>query len=309
MVDLSTLSSDLGAFEGAVSSKLVKIEPKAIKRVLLAVDRSNQDATSIALAAALARKHQAAVDVVGAYEGPAWEEVSAYAMQVVDRLRSAPSGLRAEVVTATAPHPSQQILSAKQKTGADLIVVASPFLRDIGLLGDESLSSPIDMLLAESRVPLLIVRQPVAEVDALFTRLILPVAGEAHIPGILAGWAFALAGQGATIEVCAVADRVALAEGAGAASAGGADEQLLREENRLIGGLTAALQKAASERSVEVLVHTELGRAVQVLAEVLNAKPSIGCIDLPNDRTSVAFHRVQDLLLRARHPVLVVPER
>jgi nucleotide-binding universal stress UspA family protein len=298
----------LGAFESARVTQAVKLERHKVSHLLLALDRSNQDREAVELTAAVAKHFGARVSVIFAEGEEATGRGAAYAEHVAGELRAAPHRLEAELVEVKAPLPSHQILTAQARVKADLVIVPAPYLRDIGLLGDESLSSPVDMLIAESPVPLLLVRKPHAEPARAFSQILVTVSSVGPQAVCAAEWALSLLHPGGELRVLAVADETVLGEAARllGETAQPTSEMFERAETRLIGGLNAALQHYASDHGINLSVDVKVGKAVPLMAEATNASQQLVCVGAPKDRTSPEFHRMHDLLLRAQSPVLIV---
>lgn len=309
-MEFDDLNQSLGAFEGALSGKKIEIRPVTLRRILLAVDGSNQDPSAIALTQALARARGAKVYVVRGADGEPGPEARELPSRVAAELKAAPGPVEAEAVSANAPGPAQQILSAAQRCQAELIVAPAPYLRDFGLLGDESLSSPIDLLLAESSTPVLLVRHPLEAPEACLARVLLPLSVHLAGMGSVASWAFGVLASGGQVELHAVADQRALEEALEVVGSGGArasGSELLRAEERHVGSVIAAVQKHGSESGAHVVAEVEVGRAHKRLLEHVHSAPCVSVVGLPAERTQAAYHFAVDLALGSRYPVLLVP--
>ncbi|MBX3246574.1 MAG: universal stress protein [Myxococcales bacterium] len=307
-MDFSDLNDSLGQFESALSGEKVTLESPAPKTILLALDGSNQDATALALAGELARRFKARVVVTRGCEGEAPEAVREQVEAAKGELAAQPYGVDSAVIFKSAPLPAQQILAAQQKLGADLVVIPAPYLRDVGLLGDESLSSPIDMLLAECTAPLLLVRHPLDAPKAALRRMLIPMTVNVPALGAAAGWAFKMVDPDGKVELYAVADEAAVED---ARKLMGVDEELtadalLRAESKLAGGMTSAVQQKGTETGVTVVVDVAVGKALKLTLGRIHEAPCIVCTGTPLDRTTRAFNRVQNVTLGSKYPVLVV---
>lgn len=300
----------VGAFEAALIEKAIAIETPDVRAILLAVDRSNQDPTAIAIAGEVAGRCRAAVYVIYAPEGARSAEDERYCETVAAELRAPPWKLDAHAKCVNAPLPAQQILGAAQEVKADLVVLPAPYLRDLGLIGDQSLGSPVDMLMVELAAPLLIVRQPLAEPSECFARALIAVSAPTEEIGRAAGWALKLVDPRGTIELLAIADEAALQEAKalldekvarGALEA----EALARAATKQAGALIAAVQKRGAEIGVGVHVEVKVGKAVEIEVAEANRRPCLVFTGTPNDRTSPAFHRAKDVALGSIYPVLV----
>lgn len=309
-MEFDDLNQSLGAFEGALSGNKIDITHVSAKRILLALDGSNQDTTATQLTRAFARAQGAKVYVMRGSDAELGPEDRDQPTRVAAELKAAPGPVEAEALTVSAPGPGQQILSAALRCQAELIVAPAPYLRDVGLLGDESLSSPIDVLLAESTIPVLLVRHPLPEPAACFERMLLPLT--VHLGGLgkVASWAFCALSKGGQVELHAVADERALGEALAIVGAGGEralGSELLRAEERHVGAVIAALQKHATKSGASVVAEVEVGRAHKRLLEHVHARPCLVVVGLPTERAQPAYHFAIDLALGSRYPVLLVP--
>lgn len=308
-MDFSDLNDSLGQFESALSSEKVSLESPSPKTILLALDGSNQDRTAIALAGELGRRFKARVVVTrGSEGGDVPDAVREQVEAVKGELAAAPYALQSDAMFQSAPLPAQQVLASQQKLGADLVIIPAPYLRDVGLLGDESLSSPIDMLLAECAAPMLLVRHPLDDPKAALARMLIPMTVNVPALGAAAGWAFKMVDPAGKVELYAVADESAVED---ARKLLGADveltaDALLRAENKLAGGMTSAVQQKGTETGVKVVVDVAVGKALKLTLARIHEAPCIVCTGTPLDRTTRAFGRVQNVALGSKYPVLVV---
>jgi hypothetical protein len=311
-MDYSDLNESMGAFESAVSSSKAHVKMPACGTILLAVDGSNQDATAIAIAAMVAPRLRAKVRVtMGSYEidgkpdrGPAERAVAALKGRV-----------DVEALYGEGPIPAVQILAVKRRLDAGLVIAPAPYIGDIGLLKDESLSSTIDVLLAEARSALLVVREPIDDVAVYFKRLLLPMTVYSPALAAAAGWAFSLAEGDATIDLFAVADRQAVETAAALTGQDASEDReatsadaLRRAEQKHAGGMISAVQQKASETGVNVTVELEEGEPISLVLARLHADPAIAVVGAPLDRNDIGFHRAHGIVLGAKSPVLIARE-
>jgi hypothetical protein len=308
-IDVDDLNESLGAFESALTASKVHIAEPSVAVVLLAIDGSSQDANAIAYAGLIAKRFSARVAVTIGTEGELTDEAHALAERAVDILHAEPYGLEAKTVFSAARFPGRQILECQRDLHAGLIVLPAPYLIDVDVLGDESLSSPIDLLLAESDAPLFLVRHPNSDPNACFRRIVLPMTIWVPALGAAAGWAFRLVAPGGRIELFAVADKQAMEHAMRVLNetddrAMTADA-LLRAEHHHIGGMVSALQHRGVETGVDVDVDVAVGKALKLTLERIHGSPSIVCTGVPADRSSEAYHRIQDIVLGSHTPVLV----
>lgn len=310
-IDLGDLNESLGAFESALSSGKVAIrisEPE-VKVVLVALDGTTQDDTCVAIAVDLARRLQARLVVTAGMKGELEDELRTRVNRVVQVLTSGESHIQIEAAFGAGATPARQILALAAKERAGLIVVSAPYLYEYEGFGDESLSGPIDCLLAESPVPLLLIREPIEDGDVCFSRLFMPMTVHTLGLGEAAGLAFKFLAEGGHIELFAVADQQALEEADAVLgeAARHTPEELLRAEQSQIGGVVSALQHRAARTGVDVRVDVAVARTLKPVLDRIHESPCIVALALPRDRTSGQFHRVHDLALGSRYPVLFAP--
>jgi hypothetical protein len=313
-IDLGDLNDSLGAFESALSSSKVaiRITDPEVGVVLLALDGTSQDETCVTVAGEAASHLGARVVVTACAKDGISPELHAHVDRAVMRLSSAPFGLSVEAGYAEGKNPAKQILALTEDRGAGLIVTSAPFLYEYEGFGDESLSGPVDCLMAESHVPLLLVREPLDAVRECFTRMLIPMTVHSAGLGVAAGFAFKLAEKHGHVDLFAVADQQALEDadavlGEETSTEKRSPEALLRAEQAQIGGMVSALQHRGAESDIEVHVDVVVARSLKPVLERIHSAPCLVCMPLPRDRTSSAFHRAHDIALGSRYPVLLAP--
>jgi hypothetical protein len=158
------------------------IEPREPSHLLLAVDNSSQDATSIEITRRLAHRFDARISVVDARENT---DSSALVESVASQL-----GGRA--VETTKEDSYEQILAAVQESACDLLIVPCPYGRDLESVGPNSAGTVIDVLLARSPVPLLVVREPYDPEESVFERVLMILTVENEAAPRAAAWAAGL---------------------------------------------------------------------------------------------------------------------
>ena len=274
---LRNLNECVGMFEAATHPTVTTVTPPTPSVVYVARDGSNQDETAA----------RAAVILAGT----------------------------ARVVEGTLGAGVAEILTAARDAKADAIVVPVPYGRDYSTLKGESLGSVVDMLLLESTVPVLCVRDVLDEaaLAAAFARPVLPVTVGAGIDGgaKAAGWAIRTVPPTGEIDLVAVADddvieeaRRYLDETPGDRDALG--DRVRRGIGRAIGGLSSTIQKWAFDRGAEARVQTVVGQFVPSVFEVVGDQPRLIVWSAKRDHNCPSFHRATDLILASRGPVLIV---
>ncbi len=307
--DDNSLNASMGSFEAAVVKSKIDLKPIQLERVLLAVDRSNQDPSAIALAADVAKRSNAIVHVLFAEGTEQTQAARDYVIECVGRAKE--RGAQAEPVEQLiVGERHQQLLKARETLGAKLIVISAPYGAEVNVTGDESLSTTIDALLAESKSPLLIVRHPHEELVESFKEVIVAATLHAKEAVDAARWALKLVEPSGQLTLLAVADVDTVAEAAELLgdqvdkSALG-EEALKRAELRAVGALAAAITKRTAEEGINSTVDVRAGKPALLIAQAADAKHCVVCVGRTADRTSPTWHHMLDVILNAHHPVLV----
>lgn len=273
-----SLDDDLGMFEASVSKEVIELESPKIKRMVAVLDGTNQNTVTSTLAKQLAEQ------------------------------------LGVKVVEEQAKETSaERIHKIMQSQNADLLIMPVPFGRDIDVLKDESLGSVADMLLQESKCPVLCVRQPMdeEEIRQALSDVLIPVLDleKGHEKAV--SWALAMARKDCKIELLGVADEEVIAE-AKQMLGDSVDPEVFKAEalnravTRDIGGLVAAIQKRASEENFKVRVEVKAGHPIELALKEANARPRLTVVFTPHEHTSLTHHHAVDLVLGANGPVMVV---
>lgn len=272
------MEEDLGMFEAATHARHVDLRQPSVESVLVVLDGSNQDATAGLLGQQIASRFSSRVEVR--------------------------PGLAA----------ADQIRLAAQETGAKLIVLPVPFGEDIDLLKSQSLGSVADSLLQESPAPLLCVREPLSEdaVGALLDHLLLPVTLDDTETERALSWACCLAGKAGRLLLLELPDRKAVEEtreGVGATAEISSVQQAAVERamSARLGALVSAAQRCSTENGFAVRAEFRAGTP---LAEIQAMAASLGepliVLSRPANSRSPQFHRIVDLLMESRLPLLLL---
>ncbi len=276
------VDESLGLFEAAIRAGKVKVALPRVEKISLVVDGSDQSATAAELAEVLARRLGADFEDCGS--GLAGGD----AAETAARIRA-----------CAGPH--------------DLLVLPAPFGEDIGSLKSESLSSVIDLMLAETRKPLLLVRRPIDDPAAVLGHPIGLLEWHEDLQVAVASWSALLAGTDGRVSLLTGHDPVMLDELRAVFDDHESDleafeSMLKRAETRLAGGLVGAMQKLGDARGF-ALDFENLGAA--------NLAREVAERAVDQDGLAVAAHRrghggpsggrVRELILRSTGPVLTIP--
>lgn len=312
--DEKDIRKNIRAFEGALESKPVSLTIPDLRRILLAIDGSNQDETSVRLAAKLARRTEALVMIIYAYEGPLDQARTDYLTAKAGELIGA--GIRVEVFKRELPAPHgrrsfEQILEAADSYRADLIVVCAPYMEDFTELGRHSAGTNLDILMSRANVPLLVVREPQASSPESLRGILVPVSPYTSHTLEAAGWALRLLPNDGFLLLVGTVDREQL-EHAGSLLSGYVsiheldDEMLAGLYRPEVAGLIAELQRRAADAGFGCKVLVRAGSEVQTLAQLADQEGLTLVVGCPCEPTSPSFQRAQALVRESLRPMLVV---
>jgi len=275
------MEEDLGLFEAAVKPREAPLDLGPQPCILLVTDGSNQDPTAQTVAA------------------------------------RAQSALSAEIVTAAATsledlEQAESILARAADASAGLLVLPVPLGEDITELESLSLGSAADCLLQLSSIPMLCIREPLAdgELDELFDTVLVAISRNDPRTREALAWAFRLAKR--EIVLCQLADRDSMDEARqlleGRQEDSSVEQAVVqRAVNSRLGPLVGIAQRYANRQDIGLHVDFRLGSPARQVPSAAQASGSSLVIAprLPDPRES-PDHVVQDILLALRLPVLVV---
>ncbi len=276
------ISESMGLFEAALRPDEVTVEMPRIETVLVAVDGSNQTATTQALG-------EAAADILGA------------------KILSMDTPPDDEDARETV----QKILGEVERHDAGLLVVDAPFGEDIGALEMQSLGSVVDILLEESTLPLLIARHDVQDARRVLRRSVLVVDWSPRLQGPPAAMAAALARPGGEVLMIAVPEPVVLegirrllGEEEGRRLT---DELVSRAEVRISGSLVAAMNKLADKENFRVSFQVRTGSTlVAAVTQEMGTSERLLVVGHGDQDGGHGLQHVRELILASRGPVLAV---
>ncbi len=301
-MDENKLRTHIAAFESALAAREPDITELPLKRLLLALDGSNQDATALALTIHLARRTDATVLPLCAWETTAAERADYLAARFTE-LRQAGVAVAEVGSGADCRPPHAQILDACAAAQCDLLVIPAPFREDFAALGHESVGSQLDILLCRAPGPLLVVREPRPVADSALANILLPLTPSLPANADAAAWAIRLAEEDGTIRLLAIFDRqpegmpaTTTQTGAGTGSA-----------NPETAGLIAAVQRRAADRGLGCRVDVQQGEEVETIVTAGNAEELLVILPCcPRNPAGRTFQRVQAIIRLSRNPVLMV---
>lgn len=268
------LASSLQAFAAAAAGQ-VTLPTVTVRKLLLALDGSDQDVATRSLA-----------EHVAARTG-------------------------AEVIERRDLDNAQEILQAVDEAEVDLIVMDAPFREDFEVGRHESLGITLDLVLSRSRTPVLVVRAPLPDLPRAFSDVLIPISVSCAKTPTEAAWALALAPEGAKVQVLDVPDlgvieeaKVLLGDAIDVAAL--RDEALKRAATRDSAPVIAAAREAGAKASVTVEQEVKVGHPAEVFDEVTRDRTRLVVTSLPGQAGTPEYHRARALALRSRGPVLFV---
>jgi len=207
MVDLTSaderdFNEALHAFQAAANAQKTALDAPAMDRLLVALDGSNQDDTTLGLAMAAAqRADEPVLHLMYAWEGGDDSERAAYLERRRVELRDA--GFNAALVDGVdhGQRSFAQILDALDRLKAELVILDAPYLDDFSELGQSSVGTNLGVLLSRSPAPLLVVREPVENVAACLEHVVLGLTLHPLENAGAAGWTLKLVSAGGSIRI------------------------------------------------------------------------------------------------------------
>lgn len=193
----------------------------------------------------------------------------------------------------------------------DVIVVPSPFGRDYEQLGQLSLSTAIDLLLAKSDASVCIARAPIDDVEHALSHPMVGLQIDRHRKVSATAMALALARGGGELLLLSTVDP----------HRGLREEELLARNldphdvspealsglaSARAAALTSALQRHASEWDVEPLVHFAIGDTVDLMLAENERRRGILVVGRDRDPRHEDAQSARRLVLGSALPVLLV---
>lgn len=185
------VADSMELFSRARVSAVPAIEPRVPTHLLLAVDNSSQDATAMAMARQICDRFACQLTVVDAREKAESYELAG---EVAKRLGG-------QTLPKMTGYSYEQILAAADHTACDLLIVPCPYGRDLESVGPSSAGTVIDVLLARSPVPLLVIRDPYEPEEGLFRKMFMVLTAENEAAPLAATSAIGLLGPKGTLEL------------------------------------------------------------------------------------------------------------
>ena len=309
------LDRGVNLFRKAHVGDAAAVAPRTPRHVLAVLDGSRQDGTTVGLARHLKARFGCGVSVTDSRETPDGSPGDPAAAE------AAAAGLGAAALPRTAGESYRRILDAVAESGCDLAVVPCPYGREPEETGPHSAGLTTDMLLAQSPVPLLVVREPFpvggsnddAAGDPPFGKIAVVLIGENAAARAACAWACGLAETAGGrpnlgLELLLEEEFFENVRDVLLALDPDADvtheriaEALAKEHGRLHAGL----KKTAAQKGFHYHLHTRRQRDEP---GVLTNDPARPLIVLALERGDHASEgHVADRVRRSANPLLVVP--
>jgi hypothetical protein len=303
------IDANVSRFEAATEARRVEIPPVTLRRLLLALDGSNQDPTSEALARAAARRLDAAIHVTFAYEGAADADKDRY---LAERARAlAEEGLAVTHSRAEAAKPYQQILDLSARQECEMIVACAPYLDDFRELGTASVGTNLDMLLSRRPGLLLVVREPLEDAAEHLAQVVMPLSLLEPGGAEPLAWALRLLPDEGSLALLAVVDTETI-EAARRMLGGSLDLENVQEAAAAgltrpeMAGLIGAAQRRAAGSGLACQVVVREGELVPTICRYVNQTRCLIVTACPRQSSATGYQQVQTLIRESRNPVLVV---
>lgn len=296
-------------FERAHVGSASPITPIRPSRILLVLDGSEQDDTSIASAVYLQKTHNTETLILDARERAETQSgaVAGKSKLATDTVSEISNSRAIERARGEA---FDAILAAIKQHQFNLVVLPCPFGRAFETVGQDSAGTVMDVMLSRCSIPILITRRADQSLQQCVHRVCVLSSGECDVETRAAGWAFGIAAPKAEVSLNLVVEK---------------------EHFENVRAIVEALRPGetfneAILSDMLTQTHQSLHAAMNVTANQLGVKyhliPQAGQTAPPNplsdptqqllvlplevdDRFTQGF--VQDRIRRSPHPVLVVP--
>jgi len=281
---------------GAVSA----IEPRRPSTLLVAVDGSEQDAFAMAITARFGERFGCQIVVVDGRETESSNDLAA----------EAASSLGGQAIAKSAGENFEQILAAIDAAQCDLLIAPCPYGRDLEAVGPDSVGTVIDVLLARSPVPLLVVRKPYQPQGELFHQIVMTLTAENEAAPDAAAWAAGLIAPSGKFHLLLVLEHE-MHENIHALMQSIAPEMdvsidtlshaLARNYTRL----HSALQKTAAEVGFSYRLDLQAEGEARAIAQENAARPTLRVLALERG-DHISQGSVHARIRQSLHPLLVV---
>lgn len=271
-------------------------------RVLLVLDGSPQDETSVDAAANLRDRFDTETLVLDAR----YQTAEGSSDLASDRAKQV-SGARP--IQSKGGEPYDAILAALGEHSVDLVIVPCPFGRSFESIGTDSAGTVIDVLLGRCKTPMLVIRREDQRLGPCTQDVSMILGAECDVENRAAAWALGLAAESARVTLNLVIDKEQYENIRSIVEALHPEETLDPQK------FSAALTKTHHR------LHGAMAKTANSLGLRYQLRPIAGEVAPPNplrdskqmllvmpleadDRFEQGF--VQDRIRRSPHPILVV---
>lgn len=289
-----------------------KVGPAALisstvpSRILVALDGSPQDITSIAAAKYLRERFAVETLVLDARDSKLDADGSENSLST--DIANEVSGARG--VAGGTGSSYEQILQCLSDHQLDLVIVPSPFGRSFESVGTDSVGTTLDVLLSRCPVPILVIRRDDQTLDQCIGRIAMVCGGESDVELKAASWIFGLGDVKTSVSLNLVVEKEQF-ENLRAIVEAIDPTEILTEQ--AIGDALAkshqqihiAMQRTAGEKNMSYQLIPQAGEVAPPNPLNDSVKQMLVMPLEVDDRFTQGF--VRDRIRRSPHPVLVIP--
>ena len=294
-------------FEKSKVGPAAAITPMVPARVLLVMDGSSQDQTSINAAQYLRDRFDTETLILDARDRPEDIDPEDIIDLAVERTNSV-SGSRP--IKRAEGDSYDAVLAALETHQVDLVIVPCPFARSFEHVGADSAGTVIDVLLSRCNRPMLVIRRDDQQVEQCVGSVSMVVGGECDMEFRAAAWAFGLASEKANVTLDLVVEKeqyqnIRSIIEALTPEAKFDTEQFREALTKTHQAIHDAMSKTANATGVSYRMRPQAGESAPPNLMTESTKMLIVMPLEVDDRFGQGF--VQDRIRRSPHPVLVVP--
>lgn len=295
------VEEQMETFEDALRPQ-VDLPTPPLGTLLLALDGSNQDRLVLGLGAALAERFHADLVVTCGFPEELGGDLEAYLDAAVEELAQAGHPARRLVVQGE--ESFDMILAALGASQADLLVLPAPYFRDLESLGEDSVGTTLDVMLARARLPILVARHPDVEPGEALRHVRLAIFDDEPLSEAAAAWALHLARE--RLEVLALVEDefVEMVEEA-LAHEDIAEEELVEGLERSLVPLVSGVLRRAEAANLPCDVKYLRGDLVATIVGRTEEGPGLIVLRGYEARDRPGEKVAREVILRSRGPVLV----
>ena len=297
------VDASMRMFEKSQVGSSAAITPIKPARILVVLDGSEQDNTSIAAAQTMRDRFNVETVVLDARDKTDGDSTDL----AVDRSGEVTGG---RPIKRASGDSYEAILSAVKDHDVDLVIVPCPFGRSFEKIGTDSAGTVIDVLLSQCPKPMLVIRRADQLVGECLASIRFIVSSECDLRHRAAAWAFGLIEPGGWITLNLVVEKEQYQNLRSILKALHPEETI--DEQKFADALTktyqslhAAMAKTATSMSLNYSLQPQASEVAPPNALGNQSKQLLVMPIEVDDRFTQGF--VQDRIRRSPHPVLIVP--